>query len=183
PRACASGGGVLWRGNLRCHADRGRSEVQLAGFRFRCWFITLKPRQQWCASPRRAPPLHRLYSRRARAYGRLCLPTMTNEGCYSCRLNAADGVALPIRERIFDDGNWRVVHAISSSLPGWLCVVSRRHITTLSELSAAEAEALGPLLKRLSDALERVTGALKCYVMFFAEAPGFEHLHIHVAPR
>ena len=108
---------------------------------------------------------------------------MTNEGCYSCRLNAADGVALPIRERIFDDGNWRVVHAISSSLPGWLCVVSRRHITTLSELSAAEAEALGPLLKRLSDALERVTGALKCYVMFFAEAPGFDHLHIHVAPR
>jgi diadenosine tetraphosphate (Ap4A) HIT family hydrolase len=56
-------------------------------------------------------------------------------------------------------------------------------LTSISELSPAEASALGPLLQRLSAALEATTGATKCYILFFAEAPGFEHLHIHIVPR
>jgi diadenosine tetraphosphate (Ap4A) HIT family hydrolase len=35
----------------------------------------------------------------------------------------------------------------------------------------------------LSLVLERRLGATKAYVMFFAEAEGFEHLHVHVVPR
>jgi hypothetical protein len=35
----------------------------------------------------------------------------------------------------------------------------------------------------LSGALNRVTGCTKAYLMFFAEAEGFGHLHIHVVPR
>src|SRR5438093_12432901 len=46
-----------------------------------------------------------------------------------------------------------------------------------------EADALGPLMQRLSTALEVVTGAMKCYVVFLAEAPGFQHVHLHVIPR
>ena len=46
-----------------------------------------------------------------------------------------------------------------------------------------EADALGPLMQRLSTALEIVTGAIKCYVIFLAEAPGFQHVHLHVIPR
>ncbi len=103
-------------------------------------------------------------------------------GCYSCRMNAA-GADLPPRERVYDDGRWRVAHALSSTLPGWLVVLPKRHITSLAELTPAEAAALGPLLRRLSAALAEVTGCAKTYVALFAEAEGFEHLHFHVVPR
>ena len=104
-------------------------------------------------------------------------------GCFSCERNAGDPEQLPQRERVYDDGLWRVAHALSSSLAGWMCAITRRHLTSISELSPAEASALGPLVQRLSAALEATTGATKCYILFFAEAPGFEHLHIHIVPR
>lgn len=103
-------------------------------------------------------------------------------GCYPCRTNDA-GSDLPARERVYDDGVWRVAHALSSTLPCWLVVLPRRHITSLAELTPAESAALGPLLQRLSAALAEVTGCQKTYVALFAEAEGFEHLHVHVVPR
>ena len=103
-------------------------------------------------------------------------------GCYSC-VTDATGQALPPRERVYDDGRWRVAHAVSSTLPGWLVVLPKRHVTSLAELTPAEAAALGPLLRRLSVALVELTGAVKTYVALFAEAEGFEHLHLHLVPR
>jgi diadenosine tetraphosphate (Ap4A) HIT family hydrolase len=35
----------------------------------------------------------------------------------------------------------------------------------------------------LTRALREVTGCTKTYVMMFAEAEGFSHLHVHVVPR
>ncbi len=102
--------------------------------------------------------------------------------CYSCRVEAAPE-PLPPRERVYDDGLWRVAHATSSALPGWLVVLPKRHVTNLAELTAAESARLGPLLQRLSAALAEVTGCVKTYVALFAEAEGFEHLHLHVVPR
>lgn len=101
--------------------------------------------------------------------------------CYPCRVEAAGD--LPPRERVYDDGLWRVAHAISSTLPGWLVVLPKRHVTSLAQLTPAESAALGPLLQRLTAALEAVTGCSKTYVALFAEAEGFEHLHVHVVPR
>ncbi len=103
-------------------------------------------------------------------------------GCYPCRMNAA-GSDLPPREQVYDDSRWRVAHALSSRLPGWLVVLPRRHITSLAELTSEEAVALGPLLRRLTAALAEVTGCQKTYVALFAEADGFDHLHLHVVPR
>ncbi|MGI8535292.1 MAG: HIT family protein [Mycobacteriales bacterium] len=102
--------------------------------------------------------------------------------CYPCRVER-QAEPLPPRERVYDDGAWRVVHAISSTLPGWLVVLPKRHVTALTELTPVESAALGPLLQRLSQALAAVTGCVKTYVALFAEAEGFEHLHIHVVPR
>lgn len=41
----------------------------------------------------------------------------------------------------------------------------------------------GVLLRNASIALKSVTGCLKTYVMLFAEADRFAHLHVHVVPR
>lgn len=105
------------------------------------------------------------------------------DNCYACRRNGTLPGRLPPRELVFDDGKWRVVHAFGSAIPGWLVVVCRRHVTSLSQLTPQEAAVLGPLLASLSKALETVFPARKAYVAFLAEAEGFEHLHIHVVPR
>ncbi len=103
--------------------------------------------------------------------------------CLPCRNNALEPATLPPRERVYDDGLWRVAHSFNSALPGWMVVIARRHITSLAETTPEEAAALGPLLRDLSATLARVVGAQKCYVLFLAEAEGFGHVHIHVVPR
>jgi diadenosine tetraphosphate (Ap4A) HIT family hydrolase len=103
--------------------------------------------------------------------------------CYACQHNLQELSALPSRERVYDDGRWRVAHAFTSALLGWMVVVPRRHVVSMAQLTAGEATAVGPLLAGLSRGLERNLGARKAYVAFFAEAEGFAHLHVHVVPR
>ncbi len=103
--------------------------------------------------------------------------------CHVCEKNELSPNALPPRERIYDDGVWRVAHAFDSSLPGWMVVIPRRHITAMGDLTVEEASVLGLLFTSLSGALEDGFGVRKAYLMFFAEGEGFEHLHIHVVPR
>jgi diadenosine tetraphosphate (Ap4A) HIT family hydrolase len=66
---------------------------------------------------------------------------------------------------------------------GWLVLLPRRHITSISELSDAEARSLGIWQVRLSQALHQVVGCQKTYIAQFAEAEGFAHVHFHVIPR
>lgn len=79
--------------------------------------------------------------------------------------------------------HWRVAHAFNSTLPGWLVVVPRSHITAFADLSRESATELGGLIRDVSVALREITGCVKTYVMQFADAEGFEHLHVHVVPR
>src|SRR5207247_10062299 len=53
----------------------------------------------------------------------------------------------------------------------------------VSAVAAAQPRALAPPRRRVSTSLEIVTGAMKCCVIFLAEAPGFQHVHLHVIPR
>jgi diadenosine tetraphosphate (Ap4A) HIT family hydrolase len=78
---------------------------------------------------------------------------------------------------------WRVAHSFNSALLGWLVVVPRRHIESIHELDELESIELGQLLQRTSRALVDVLGCQKTYVMMFAEAQGFNHVHFHVVPR
>ncbi|MCM3920680.1 HIT family protein [Frankia sp. AiPs1] len=110
------------------------------------------------------------------------VPAVGTEGCYSCAGNAAPA-GLPPRERVLVGTGWRAAHAIRTALPGWLVLVSRRHLTSPAELTEAEAAELGVLTWRLSRALVKVTGCAKTYVAAFSEAAGFEHLHVHIVPR
>jgi diadenosine tetraphosphate (Ap4A) HIT family hydrolase len=102
--------------------------------------------------------------------------------CYTCRVNA-DLSSLPARDLIGVDGWWRVGHAFGTSLPGWLVLVPRRHVTRIADLTDAEAVRLGVWQVSLSRALEVVTGCTKTYIAQFAEAPGHHHVHLHVVPR
>lgn len=90
---------------------------------------------------------------------------------------------MPFRERFVRRGGWRVGHDFNSSLEGWLIIAPLRHVKSLDELSEEEAVELGRLLREASIALTSVTSCQKTYVMLFAEAEGFAHLHVHVVPR
>ncbi len=100
--------------------------------------------------------------------------------CYACEHSSVDA---PFRERLVRRAGWRVAHDFNSSLEGWLIVAPLRHVRSLDELTLEESRALGELLWESSVALKAVTGCVKTYVMLFAEAEGFAHLHVHVVPR
>jgi diadenosine tetraphosphate (Ap4A) HIT family hydrolase len=102
--------------------------------------------------------------------------------CFSCR-NNRQIAALPPREVVTADDHWRIAHVEDTALPGWLVVVPRRHVTSIADLTDAEAAGLGTWQVRLSRALQAVTGCLKTYVVQFAEKEGFAHVHFHVVPR
>lgn len=102
--------------------------------------------------------------------------------CYTCRQEESlDGG--PEAEKVHVGEYWRVAMVQRSALPGWVVVVPRRHTTRMGDLTASEARELGPLLIAVSQAIEAVTGTSKTYLMQFAEAEGFAHVHLHVTPR
>lgn len=104
------------------------------------------------------------------------------DACFTCGSNDHFDSLAP-RERVATDEYWRVAHAFGTPLPGWLVLVPRRHVTTIAELTDAEAVTLGLWQVRLSRALQEITGCAKTYVAQFAEADGFSHVHFHVVPR
>lgn len=106
---------------------------------------------------------------------------MTDATCYSCRHNIDTG--LPARESIYRSRDWRVAHAFNSTLPGWLVVLPISHVESMADLTEEAAGELGRLQRALSVVHRDVLGATKTYVMFFAEAEGFSHLHVHLVPR
>ena len=79
--------------------------------------------------------------------------------------------------------HWDVAHSFNTSLEGWLVLVVRRHVEALADLTDAEAAELGPLIRRVSQALQAVTGCVKTYVAQFAEDPRHNHVHVHVIAR
>ncbi|GGK21115.1 hypothetical protein GCM10011583_61320 [Streptomyces camponoticapitis] len=107
---------------------------------------------------------------------------MTTLDCYACS-KEAEFDDLPPRECVAHDQHWRVAHDFNTALPGWLVLLPRRHVVAVHELSNAEASALGVWQVALSRALRSVSGCAKTYVVQFAEAEGFAHVHFHIVPR
>lgn len=104
--------------------------------------------------------------------------------CLTCKLTARrDAGEAPLWDNIYRTAYWDVVHAYNTSLPGWLVLVSRRHIEALDELTEIEARELGVLIRRVSQGLKFTTGCRKTYVVQFAEAAEHPHVHFHIIPR
>lgn len=106
------------------------------------------------------------------------------KACKSCELiSRRNQGAAPLWDCIYRTSLWDVAHCYETSLPGWLVLITRRHIESIDELSNSEAVELGQLLRETSSALKAVTGCLKTYVLQFAESPDHPHVHFHVIPR
>ena len=104
--------------------------------------------------------------------------------CVTCSLiERRDAGEAPLWDRILRTERWDVVHAFGTSLEGWLVLVVRRHITAVADLTDDEATELGPLVKRVSAALQEVVGCDKTYVVQLAEHRDHPHVHVHVIPR
>lgn len=107
---------------------------------------------------------------------------MTTPDCYTCS-KEAEFDDLPPRECAVYDQHWRVAHALDAAVAGWLVLLPRRHVVAVHDLTNAEASALGVWQVKLSRALQSMTGCAKTYVVQFAEAEGFAHVHFHIVPR
>ena len=104
--------------------------------------------------------------------------------CKTCELVARrDAGEAPPWDSILRTPGWDVVHAFGTSIEGWTVLVVRRHITSVADLTDAEALELGPLVKAVSAALQAAVGCVKTYVAQFAEDPMHPHVHVHVIPR
>jgi histidine triad (HIT) family protein len=71
----------------------------------------------------------------------------------------------------------------NSSLPvlGYFLIEPKRHITSMADLSAAEAEDLGKFTVKLTALLEREMRAEQVYLFKIGDL--VKHVHFHVLPR
>ena len=101
-------------------------------------------------------------------------------GCTAC-LEVAGDLQAP-GGVIVDDGLWYVSHHTGPYTdPGELIVKTRRHCESLAELTPAEADALGPVLRAGVRALERVVASERIYAVSFNER--LRHVHFLLLPR
>jgi len=78
------------------------------------------------------------------------------------------------------DGSWLSAPE-QAPVRGYACLVSRRHVVELHELSDPEGAAFMRDLRKASKALSQVTGAVK--LNFEIHGNTIPHLHVHIYPR
>ena len=104
--------------------------------------------------------------------------------CTTCQLvDRRDAGTAPLWDAIVRTEHWDLVHSFNTSIEGWLVLVCRRHIATLAEMTDAESDEVGRLVRDASRALHEVTGCDKTYVAQFAESADHRHVHIHLIAR
>jgi diadenosine tetraphosphate (Ap4A) HIT family hydrolase len=82
---------------------------------------------------------------------------------------------------IYEDDLWHVRHADPAGVPGWMLMISRRHVAGPAHFDDKEAASFGPALRHFERILEEVTGALRIYTAAMGES--FPHFHAHMVPR
>ena len=82
---------------------------------------------------------------------------------------------------LYQDDLWVVRPASPPGVPGWMMLITRRHVGGPAHFDDREARAFGPVLRHLERVLERVTGALRIYTAALGES--HPHFHAHMVPR
>jgi diadenosine tetraphosphate (Ap4A) HIT family hydrolase len=105
---------------------------------------------------------------------------VSSAACTVCGWEATPRVAPELV--VAESTLWIVRHHLHPApLPGWLLLVSRRHVQGAAGFHDREAVDFGQALRDVCDAVVRTTGALRAYAIAFGE--GSPHLHVHVVPR
>jgi len=81
---------------------------------------------------------------------------------------------------VLETSCWGVSPHPALQVPGWVAVQTLRHTEGLGTLNTAEAQALGPVLSRVSAALARATDAEHIYTYSLGER--VRHTHILMGP-
>lgn len=106
---------------------------------------------------------------------------LTSMGCLACEL--ADGRRPLPGGRIFTSDHWLVEHSVGPLGLGCLIVKPLRHVTSVADLTDAEAGELGPLLQRASAVARELVGADQVYNCLWSHAEGVPgHIHFVVQP-
>jgi diadenosine tetraphosphate (Ap4A) HIT family hydrolase len=104
-----------------------------------------------------------------------------SERCFACDL-LSGAEPLP-GGRITETAHWVVEHCVGPLGLGTAIVKPIRHVVHVSELDEDEAAELGPLLVRVSGAVERYAGAEQVYVTLWSHMGGVPvHIHFVVQP-
>jgi diadenosine tetraphosphate (Ap4A) HIT family hydrolase len=82
---------------------------------------------------------------------------------------------------LYEDDLWSVRHADPAGVPGWMLLVSRRHVAGPAHFDDREAAVFGVALRHFERVLEQVTGALRIYTAAMGES--HPHFHAHMVPR
>ncbi len=67
------------------------------------------------------------------------------------------------------------------AVPGWIMLVSRRHLPGPALFDDGETQSFGPSFRHLQRVLLQVTGALRIYSAALGESS--PHFHCHLVPR
>jgi len=83
---------------------------------------------------------------------------------------------------VMDNELWHVRHAGPPfGVPGWMMLMTRRHVAGPAHFDDVEAASFGPTLRHLQRVLEQTTGALRIYTAAMGES--HPHFHAHMVPR
>jgi diadenosine tetraphosphate (Ap4A) HIT family hydrolase len=83
---------------------------------------------------------------------------------------------------LYEDAHWHVRPAPSPpGVPGWMMMVSRRHVAGPAHFDDDEARVFGFALRHFERVLQQVTGALRVYTAAMGESS--PHFHAHMVPR
>ena len=104
---------------------------------------------------------------------------MRQEPCLGCEVN--EGRISPPGGPIYVDELWQADHELTPLLRGYVILKPRRHVHYFSDLTEAETDAFGPILRRLLRAMRAALDPERVYVASFAET--VHHLHFHLIPR
>ena len=104
--------------------------------------------------------------------------TTPSSSCAVCATLSGPGRVEPL----YEDALWHVRPAASPpGVPGWMMMISRRHVPGPAHFDDAEARAFGLALRHFERVLEEVTGALRVYTAAMGESS--PHFHAHMVPR
>jgi len=68
-----------------------------------------------------------------------------------------------------------------TGVPGWMMLITRRHVPGPAVFNDREAASFGPTLRHLQRVLLEVSGALRIYTAAMGES--WPHFHAHMVPR